>query len=100
MTAQEALKLDIGLSREGLQRQNLQQSLRFLKQSQSSFQVIGLMSHFANTEDVTEQSYAKFQLDDEFRQMAQELKNTFNLPSSIENHIGASATALVLPEAR
>jgi len=100
MTAQEALKLDIGLSREGLQRQNLQQSLRFLKQSQSSFQVIGLMSHFANTEDVTEQSYAKFQLDDEFRQMAQELKNTLNLPSSIENHIGASATALVLPEAR
>ncbi len=99
MTAQEALKLDIGLSREGLQRQNLQQSLWFLKQSQSSFQVIGLMSHFANTEDVTEQSYAKFQLD-EFRQMAQELKNTLNLPSSIENHIGASATALVLPEAR
>jgi alanine racemase len=99
MTAQEALKLDIGLSREGLQRQNLQQSLRFLKQSQSSFQVIGLMSHFANMEDVTEQSYAKFQLD-EFRQMAQELKNTLNLPSSIENHIGASAAALVLPEAR
>jgi alanine racemase len=56
------------------------------------------MSHFANTEDVTEQSYAKFQLD-EFRQMAQELKNMLNLPSSIKNHIGANATALVLPEA-
>jgi hypothetical protein len=46
-----------------------------------------------------EQSYAKFQ-SDEFRQMAQELKNMLNLPSSIKNHIGASATALVLPEAR
>ncbi len=91
--------LDTGLAREGFRSENLIQELAFLKSARSTLQVVGLMSHFANTEDVTEQSYALEQLE-KFRSMSHRLKKFLKIQSPLEEHLSASAGALILPEAR
>ena len=62
-------------------------------------EIAGVLSHFANTEDVTEQNYAGQQLaafDDGTRRVGEAL----GLAGRLERHIAASAAALLLPQAR
>jgi alanine racemase len=84
------IHVDTGLSREGFTLDELPVSWL----ADPSLEVRGLLSHFANTEDVTEQEYASFQL------------SNFDLAASrlsldtYERHIAASAAAMLLPLAR
>lgn len=93
------IHLDTGLAREGFLPGDLSRDLAFLKQYKSTLPVIGIMSHFANIEDVTEQSYAQHQLKT-FQAMSKKLKRLLNLKGQLEEHLSASAAALVLPDAR
>jgi alanine racemase len=91
--------LDTGLAREGFRSENLLQDLSFLKTAQDTLHLVGIMSHFANTEDVTEQSYALSQLA-EFKAMSARLKKFLKIQRPLEEHLSASAGAMILPEAR
>ncbi len=91
--------LDTGLAREGFRPEHLLRELAFLKPARKTLSIVGLMSHFANTEDVTEQSYALRQLE-EFKNMAARLKKFLRLQHPLEEHLSASAGAMILPEAR
>jgi len=84
------IHLDTGLGREGFAIDS-KELKELLQKHSEKIKLIGFMSHFANTEDVTEQQYAKKQLD-HFHQYFK--KNNF----SVEKHIGASAATLILNE--
>lgn len=87
--------LDTGLSREGF-------TLEQLRAGEADFlrgaNVRGVMSHFANTEDVTEQEYARQQLAN-FESGLALLKQRIGLTNP-QRHFAASAAALVLPPSR
>ena len=93
------IHLDTGLGREGFHPQNLPQELSFLKEHADLFTLRGIMSHFSNTEDVTEQTYAQVQMD-HFESGITHLKDFLNTESAVETHISASAATLVLPKAQ
>src|SRR6185295_377816 len=51
--------VDTGLGREGFTVEQLEKGAAdFLAQSHDTLELCGALSHFSNTEDVTEQSYA------------------------------------------
>src|SRR5207253_7576969 len=54
--------VDTGLGREGFSVDELLSALSWMAQARDAIEVAGVLSHFANTEDVTEQSYAGQQL--------------------------------------
>lgn len=94
------LHIDTGLGREGFAPAQLERGeVSFLSQHRDVIEVIGALSHFANTEDVTEQAYALAQLD-EFEAGLRALAATLSIPDTLERHIAASAAALVLPASR
>jgi alanine racemase len=93
------LHLDTGLSREGFRNESLLEDLGFLKEAKNTLKVVAWMSHFSNTEDVTEQTYALSQLS-AFKKMGQRLQKFLRLKGPIEEHLSASAGALVLPKAQ
>jgi len=84
------IHLDTGLGREGFSIDS-KELKALLKKHAAKIKLIGFMSHFANTEDVTEQEYAKKQLAN-FRQYFK--KNQL----SVEKHFCASAATLILNE--
>jgi len=84
------IHLDTGLGREGFAIDS-KELKELLQKHSEKIKLIGFMSHFANTEDVTEQEYAKKQLDN-FNQYFK--KNNLQ----VEKHIGASAATLILNE--
>lgn len=87
--------LDTGLGREGFTRAGLEKGeADFLKGAR----VRGVMSHFANTEDVTEQDYANTQLAN-FETGEALLHQRLGVVG-LQRHFAASAAALVLPPAR
>lgn len=86
------LHIDTGLSREGFHH-NSKELTPLLEKYADQIEVVGVMSHFANTEDVTEQDYAKKQL----KNFDKFLKES-NL--QVERHIGASAATLILEKSR
>jgi len=90
--------VDTGLGREGFTPGELLAGLRFLAQARDAIEVVGVLSHFANTEDVTEQTYALSQLAafDEGAKRVQEALGA----GELERHVAASAAALLLPHAR
>lgn len=96
------LKIDTGLSRQGLRLDQLQDELDQIASAQLLRQVFGVCSHFANVEDVLEHDYARQQLA-EFSQ-TQRLVRSFYREQACDTlplfHIASSAAALVLPEAR
>jgi alanine racemase len=95
------LQLDTGLGREGYLPHEVGQRYSFLEILQHHVQVCGFMSHFANTEDVTEQQYAEHQLaafDQGKRAVLDCVPHLATL--TLEDHFAASAAALVLPPAR
>jgi alanine racemase len=87
--------LDTGLGREGFTSGELPERAAWLAAAQDVVQVAGVLSHFANTEDVTEQDYAAQQLAS-FEKGARRL----GLPGPFERHIAASAAAMLLPHSR
>src|SRR5947209_2150928 len=74
-------------------------AVEWLKDARDVIEVVGALSHFANTEDVTEQNYATQQLD-AFEAGLAKLREALSLSGPIERHIAASAAALLMPRAR
>lgn len=92
--------LDTGLGREGFTLAQIDSgSADFLQSSGDALRVTGVLSHFANTEDVTEQAYAHSQLM-AFEEGTKVLVARLGLSGSLTRHMAASAAALVLPAAR
>ena len=89
--------IDSGLGREGFTVEELPAALSFI--APDAIEVAGVLSHFANTEDVTEQNYAAQQLA-AFEEGARRVAQGLNLSGRLERHIAASAAALLLPAAR
>ena len=93
------VQLDTGLGREGYLPQAIAEKYAFLKEATDVLEIKGVMSHFANTEDVTEQSYALHQLQ-QFQEGLAALKTLMGTNENWEQHFAASAAAMVLPESR
>jgi alanine racemase len=91
--------LDTGLGREGFTPAELPSGAAYLAQARDAVEVAGVLSHFANTEDVTEQTYAVQQLA-AFEEGEKKLREALQLSGPLERHIAASAAALLLPRAR
>ena len=92
--------VDTGLGREGFTPGQISQGeLDFLRDAADVLQVVGVLSHFANTEDVTEQQYAESQLD-VFESGLAALRERVPVVEPLQRHMAASAATLVLPRAR
>lgn len=91
--------LDTGLGREGFTPADLPSGVRWIAEAKDVIEVVGALSHFANTEDVTEQTYATQQLQ-AFEAGLEKLRQALALSGQIERHIAASAAALLLPGSR
>ena len=100
LTLQVHLHLDTGLSREGFTPEQLEAGAAdFLAAAGDVLRLTGVLSHFANTEDVTEQAYAAQQLA-RFEEGLAALGARLPLPATLQRHLAASAATLVLPPAR
>jgi alanine racemase len=92
--------LDSGLGREGFTAAQLEAGAAdFLARHAEVLPVVAVMSHFSNTEDVTEQDYARAQLA-RFEASTRALAARVPLAPTVARHFAASAAALVLPPAR
>lgn len=92
--------LDTGLGREGFTAEQVAAGeADFLAAASAALPCIGVMSHFANTEDVTEQRYAQEQLR-VFEAGCAELRRRGVVSGDIERHMAATAATLVLPASR
>jgi len=91
--------IDTGLGREGFTLDQLPRESHFLFEARDVLEVVGALSHFANTEDVTEQGYALAQVD-AFEMGMAFLASQQKGGQPLQRHIAASAAALVLPKAR
>ena len=91
--------IDTGLGREGFTLEQLPRDTGFLSEYRDVFDVVGVLSHFSNTEDVTEQAYALAQLD-AFEAGQARLVEQLKPSRPLQRHIAASAASLVLPRAR
>jgi alanine racemase len=100
LTLDVHVHLDTGLGREGFTPAQVEAGeADFLAEAGDVLRVRGVLSHFANTEDVTEQSYAYAQLA-AFEQGFAALSRRVALPADVQRHVAASAAALVLPPSR
>jgi len=91
--------IDTGLGREGFTLDGLPRESHFLVEARDVLEVVGALSHFANTEDVTEQGYALAQVD-AFESGLAFLESQLKPAKPLQRHIAASAATLVLPRAR
>jgi alanine racemase len=91
--------VDTGLGREGFAAGELSSGLAFIAGAPDAIEVTGVLSHFANTEDVTEQNYAAQQMA-AFDEGARRVRDALKISAPLERHIAASAAALLLPQAR
>ncbi len=100
LTLDVHVHLDTGLGREGFTRAGLERGeADFFAQARDVLLVKGVLSHFANTEDVTEQEYARTQLSN-FDAGVQVLRARAGVDADVQRHFAASAAALVLPPSR
>ncbi|MBF5040830.1 alanine racemase [Aggregicoccus sp. 17bor-14] len=91
--------LDTGLGREGFTLAQLPGDVAFLRDSADVLEVVGALSHFANTEDVTEQAYAQSQLDT-FEEGLTRLRGALPHTRTLQRHMAASAASFALPRSR
>lgn len=92
------LKVDTGMSRLGYRSDSKKftELLEFIKDQ--NLNLMGLMTHFSNVEDVTEQDYAYFQLN-EFDKAKKILKQYFPKKKFLF-HSAASAATMLIPESQ
>ncbi|MBE7440634.1 MAG: alanine racemase [Spirochaetales bacterium] len=88
------IKVDTGMGRLGAHGEGLEEIFALLQKSPRYFQ--GIMTHFANVEDVLNQDYALLQLQ-RFEAAARRART---IRSDILVHAAASAPALILPASR
>ncbi|APJ03102.1 alanine racemase [Silvanigrella aquatica] len=93
------IHIDSGLSREGFQVDDLPEKISFLHNLSSLIHVQGVMSHFANTEDVTEQSYA-FEQMGKLNKAYDVITENLGLEYKLEKHIAQSASTLIIPHSQ
>lgn len=91
------LKIDTGMSRLGRRGQGLEEAFAFLA-DHPALPWTGIMTHFANVEDVTEQAFAERQLD-LFHSAWQRAQGAAR-GRSLVRHAASSAAAALLPGAR
>jgi alanine racemase len=91
--------VDTGLGREGFTLTQVPETTRFLRVAPELLRVAGVLSHFANTEDVTEQDYARLQMD-QLEAAEVRLRASLELVGPLQRHLAASAAAMLLPRAR
>ncbi len=100
LSARVHVHLDTGLGREGFTLEQLRTGAAdAMGTAKDVLEVAGVLSHFANTEDVTEQSYASTQLE-VFELGFETLQERLGLSATTSRHFAASAAALVLPPSR
>jgi alanine racemase len=87
--------VDTGLGREGFHGEELEVLRARLARDADVLRLRGVLSHFANVEDVTEQAYALEQVR-RFERGADALAEG----APLERHMAASAASLVLPASR
>lgn len=92
------IKVDTGLSRLGAGAEEFTRMLAVVRAAPEPPLWRGFMTHFANVEDVTDQDYARRQLE-EFTRMRELAASEFRQFRPIL-HSAASAPAMVLPESR
>ncbi len=90
------IHVDSGLGREGFTLENLSQKVIFLKDKKKLF-IQGIMTHFANTEDVTEQTYGEFQINN-LATANDIIVSTLGLTYMPERHAAQSAASLIMPD--
>lgn len=90
--------LDTGLSREGFFPEDLSAGLAWLEDVGDGIVVRGVMMHFADVEDVTEQDWAHRQLArfEEGVEALQALLHRLGRPTGLVRHAAASAASMVL----
>lgn len=93
------IHIDTGLGREGFLTDNLEKNINFLKENAALIHVQGIMSHFANTEDVTEQSYAFEQLT-KLNKAYEVINQKLELSYKLEKHIAQSASTLIITKSQ
>ncbi len=91
------IHIDTGLGREGFTLGSLAEKIQFLKQTPGLFHVQGVMTHFSNVEDVTEQDYAYEQVKN-LQSAYDIIKQELNLSYDPEKHVAQSASSLILPD--
>lgn len=87
------VKIETGTYRQGVREQDV---LPLIKKTQeySELAIEGLSSHFANIEDTTDHSYARFQLEN-YKKIVQRLEeNKVKIPVK---HIACTAAAILFP---
>ncbi len=92
------LKVDTGMSRLGLGPARIGPVLEYLGAAREA-NWCGLMTHFANVEDVTDQAYARRQLAG-FEQVSALAAAAAGPHRPLLRHAAASAPALIMPESR
>lgn len=90
--------IDTGLGREGFLPEDVPDALAGIADASDVLNVVGVLTHFADTEDVTEQTYARRQLA-RFREGEASLRALVG-DRPLERHTAASAPSMVLPESR
>ena len=90
--------VDSGLGREGFTLAELPRVVELLKANADLLAPTGVLSHFANVEDVTEQGYALQQVS-AFEKGAALLEAPLG-GLKLQRHMAASAASLVLPQSR
>lgn len=97
--ARAHVHVDTGLSREGFTLDDLARRFPRLLAYADVVDIVGLLSHFANTEDVTEQAYALEQVR-VFTEASGLMARAHGFSeASLERHFAASAATLVLHQA-
>lgn len=90
------LHVDSGLGREGFIESDVERHARAIVAHAPELVLEGVLSHFANVEDVTEQEYARAQVS-AFERAARTASDVAGRP--LMRHQSASAATFVLPEA-
>lgn len=91
--------VDTGLSREGFLVEDLPEVGALLARCADVLRPTGVLSHFANVEDVTEQDYALSQVR-RFEEALASLEASLPRGTRLRRHMAASAASLVLPSSR
>lgn len=88
------LKIETGTNRQGINGDELVKFLSILKNCKSVM-IKGIYSHFANIEDTTDHSYAKYQIETFEKEVSIVREAGF---SGFDMHFASSAAAIIFPD--